>query len=291
MTLVVSVEPLVVTSVLDHYRRKSPEVPHVIGAVLGQRNTTGNDIQVLFTDAIALPFDSQGKPDVDFLKTSLKLQSQVAVDAVSAPVLVGWYTTASVLSPKHILMHEAFRPFDEKSPGAGSNLLMLTVDALLTNSRLSVAIYTAEQVGAVSAPSLMIAMRPVQFVYNASVETRTVIDALIRSSPEDEEVFDSPATLITTQEGLDLSLAGLEDSISIITEYVQKVIDGSIKGDERIGRGIVKVLSRVPKLSGEHEIGVQKGVTNAVQDLLMIVYLANLVKVQAAVADRVNLVV
>lgn len=284
----VSVEPLVVASVLDHYRRRAPDALHVIGILLGQR-VASSEIQVMITDAIAVPIDPKTlKMDFGFALQALQLHQQVYPDPSAAPVLVGWYSTAANLSVRHVAIHDAVSKLDEfRSQVVPGPPILLTVDTICTDSRLQVCTYVAEAATSPSYPSTVIALRPLTTSYSSSVETRTVIDTMIRSQPDKEEVFDSPANLLSAGDGLDMSLANIENSVSILLNYVTRVAEGKERGDEQIGRAISEVLSSVAQVGGDT---IQKEVSNSVQDLLMIVYLANIVKLQSSVADKVNLV-
>lgn len=61
--------------------------------------------------------------------------------------------------------------------------------------------------------------------------------------------------------------------------------DGEIEGDTAIGRFLLKSASLLPKFEPEQ---LDKLFNNNVQDLLMVVYLANLTRTQIAVAEKLQ---
>jgi len=77
----------------------------------------------------------------------------------------------------------------------------------------------------------------------------------------------------------------LLELIETVATYVEKVRDGEIKADNAIGRFLAKTASFLPKFDPE---SLDKLFNNNVQDLLMVVYLANLTRTQIAVAEKLQ---
>lgn len=68
------------------------------------------------------------------------------------------------------------------------------------------------------------------------------------------------------------SVAKLNELLDIIIDYVSKVAEGKINGDPKIGRFLIDAISSTPKF----DASLEKMFNNQIQDLLMVIYLANL---------------
>ncbi|CAB4411503.1 unnamed protein product [Rhizophagus irregularis] len=73
-----------------------------------------------------------------------------------------------------------------------------------------------------------------------------------------------------------------------VTDYVNKVLDGSIPADNTIGRFLMDTISVVPKVD---KVEFEKMFNGHLQDLLMVSYLANMTRTQLAIAERLQLLV
>jgi len=83
-------------------------------------------------------------------------------------------------------------------------------------------------------------------------------------------------------EGSITTLAGLIDRVS---EYVDNVVSGKQPADPAIGRFLSKAVSSLPNFDVET---IDKIFNNSIQDLLMVVYLANLTRTQIALAEKLQ---
>jgi translation initiation factor 3 subunit F len=113
-----------------------------------------------------------------------------------------------------------------------------------------------------------------------------LVDAILKgASDENDTKLDAPATIVSDLEALANSLNQLHTMLGQVSTYVANVVDGKIQGDSEVGRAIVAALTSVPLLEAA---SFEKMFNNQVQDLLMIVYLANLTRTQLALADKIN---
>jgi hypothetical protein len=113
----------------------------------------------------------------------------------------------------------------------------------------------------------IVVLRPVPYKVHTTSATRTLIDAMIQSTPEHQQVFDSAAPLITNAEALDQALMTLEDHAAYMM-------------DAPLDRELVNRLAACTANAPEG---------NSVQDLLMVSYLASLLRAQALIADKSSL--
>ena len=72
-----------------------------------------------------------------------------------------------------------------------------------------------------------------------------------------------------------------------MTDYVEKVVKGTETADPEMVRLLQNLVAKAPRLPTE-ELG--KMVNTQVQDMLTIVYLANLTRTQLAIAEKLHAV-
>jgi translation initiation factor 3 subunit F len=65
--------------------------------------------------------------------------------------------------------------------------------------------------------------------------------------------------------------------------------EGKISGDNAIGRALFKALSALPLPSTLDSTSFEKLFNENLQDLLMVMYLANITRTQLAVSNKINL--
>jgi len=99
-----------------------------------------------------------------------------------------------------------------------------------------------------------------------------------------------------TQQSSTVSLVSDLDHVSEATDnlyamickaldYVEKVLDGTKEGNADVGRALRDTIAAVPKVD---PVKFEAMFNNAVQDLLMLVYLANITQSQVMLQDKMN---
>ena len=73
--------------------------------------------------------------------------------------------------------------------------------------------------------------------------------------------------------------------IETLSKYVQRVSNGEIEGDPKIARLIDQALSVLPASESE---GIEKLFAKGVQDIMMVVYLANLTRTHLLLAEKLR---
>ncbi|WP_411016316.1 hypothetical protein, partial [Salmonella sp. s51884] len=69
----------------------------------------------------------------------------------------------------------------------------------------------------------------------------------------------------------------LQDLLDIVLKYVDEVITGRISADNQVGRYLMDLVAKVPKLQPED---LDQMLNNSMKDLLMVTYLSQLVSTQ-----------
>lgn len=129
--------------------------------------------------------------------------------------------------------------------------------------------------------------QPVPIELFAYEEEKIGVDALISGVPDDVERLDAPATFLTDAENIEASIVKLLESIEEIERYIAKVSAGEVKNpDVNLALQIHQLIASVPTLDSAT---FSTTFATHIQDLLAIVYLANMTKNQLAIADKANM--
>jgi translation initiation factor 3 subunit F len=86
-------------------------------------------------------------------------------------------------------------------------------------------------------------------------------------------------------EGLEGTIERLQDMIDTISRYVDNVIEGQLPPDNAIGRYLADTIASVPRVNSD---AFDKLFNDSVQDVLLVLYLANLTRTQLTLAEKLN---
>ena len=268
--------PVVVFSILDHYKRRHPNQQRVIGTLVGERVSA--DV-VSIKASFPVPHqedESNMAVDMDYHHSMLQLHKQAA----PRDVVVGWYSTGDAPTYVSSLMHQVYRT----QVPAPHQPLLLMVDVNVSHLAMPVKAFEESQIAVNGQPALAL-FTAVQLVMHAYDEERIGVLALIDGEPDDHKRLDAPATILTESEQLYRAVGRLMDAIQVCHAYVQAVREGKIEGDAELATAIHAALNVIPTVD---PASFQTLFASHVQDLLMIVYLAGLTKTQLLMADQVN---
>jgi translation initiation factor 3 subunit F len=263
---VYKIQPVVVFSILDHYKRRTETQDRVIGTLLGR--ISGNTTTI--TNCFPVPHvenEETANVDMDYHYNMLELHRRVNPDEI----VVGWYSTGNRITYISSLMHDVYRNQVEFEP------VHVTVDVELTNYRMGVKAYTGTTIRVGDKP-VVGRFQSARLDFYAQEAERIGVDSLINGHP-DEQKLDAPASILTDFENLGLSMDRILDMLETVSNYVSDVVDGKISGDVQVGRQIAAALSSIPKLDPTL-------LNNNIQDLLMIMYLSNVTRAQLAITDK-----
>jgi len=271
------VQPLVIFNILDHFTRRSEgesTESRVIGTLLGYNNDGVLEVRNSFPVPHSEGEEQLGV-DMQFHKEMLKLHHQIA----PKEVILGWYSTGSELNQKSALIHS----FYTKEIGAGSNPVHITVDTNLTNFHMSIKGFVNNSVTLQEGKELGYQFLPVPLELESFDEERVAVDALNKG-----RVSGGHGMITSDLDNLEASVHKVHELLENVSAYVKSVQEGKISGDNNIGRFLMDALSSLPKLDAG---ALESMFTNSLQDLLLVVYLANLTRTQLALAEKLQKVV
>ncbi|MDP2437918.1 MAG: eukaryotic translation initiation factor 3 subunit F [archaeon] len=272
----VIVHPVVFLSILDHYLRRDAEQHRVIGTLLGSVSSGGSVIEL--TNCFAVPHSDTnseiGSLDMGHHREMLQLYEKTNPNEV----LVGWYSTGSEIDKQSIYYHNFYRrELQHPSP------VLLTLDTNLRNKEnMDMAAYISHSLRISDAHdiSLGASFERLDMTISTFDSSALGLDVLLQPSPS----LHAPHTSLLSD------IASLRDNFSRVlellddvTEYVDLVIAGKIPADPKIGRFLEKTVSALPQINPD---GFHQMFNNSIQDILMVVYLANLTRTQLALTER-----
>ncbi|KAL0949217.1 hypothetical protein HGRIS_009297 [Hohenbuehelia grisea] len=267
----VTIHPVALFSILDHYLRRTDTQDRVIGTLLGTRSDS-DVVEVKSSFAVLHSETSeQVAVDMDYHRTMYELHHKVN----PKEVIVGWYSTGSNLNTYSALIQNFYS--QETAPHQAIHVSLNT--GVVQGEKAGVQAYVSSPVGVFPKPENCV-FTPVPVELKFHEAERTGLDLLTATAADASSTSSQP---VADLEILEKSIQGVSDMLDRVLAYVRSVVAGEIKGDAAVGKYLMDTL-------GSSTEDLEKGGFNAsLQDTLMISYLANLVRSQAEVSSRLAL--
>jgi len=287
----VSVAPLVLLSVADHYGRSAKGTrKRVVGVLLGQND--GKNVRV--SNSFAVPFEEDEKdPSVWFLDHNYVESMNDMFKKVNArEKLIGWYHSGPKLRASDLEINELFKRY-------AANPLLVIIDVQPKEVGVPTDAYFAvEEIkddGTTTAKT---------FVHTPSIieaeEAEEIgVEHLLRDIRD--VAVGTLSTRITSQLQ---SLQGLHLRLRDIGTYLQKVIDGDLPVNHAILGNLQDVFNLLPNLSTPKPAGHTNGALPSAtatdnselaramsvktNDQLMAIYLSSLIRAITAFHDLIE---
>lgn len=264
-----TVHPAVLFSIVDHYSRREEDQNRVIGTLLG---TIGDDGEVTVCSCFPVPHtetDEQVAVNTDFHATMLQLHQRV----YPKQQVVGWYSTGVEVNDSSILFHEFYGQEVERP-------VHLLLDLGLGASRMSCKVYVSAQLtlGEMVVGSVF---QDIKCTVDSQAD-RVGIDTVLKSSGEGHATLAGPGG--TGEEAsMEPVIKKLLRTLENVMEHVEKAGVGST--DPAILRLLQDVVASAPRMPA---VQFNQMFNSQVQDMLVVVYLANLTRTQLALAEKLQ---
>ncbi|QLL30997.1 hypothetical protein HG536_0A08120 [Torulaspora globosa] len=286
----VTVAPLVLLSVLDHYQRtNTPENKRCVGVILGDASTSTLKV----TNSFALPFEEDEKnPDVWFLDHNyIENMNEMCKKINAKEKLIGWYHSGPKLKASDLKINELFKKY------ASTNPLLLIVDVKQQGVGLPTDAYVAVEQVKDDGTSTEKTFIHLPCTIEAEEAEEIGVEHLLR------DVRDQAAGGLSIRLTNQLkSLKGLQRKLRDIVSYLNKVIDGKLPVNHTILGKLQDVFNLLPNLGSPNEDemngksadvrsssnNLQKALTVKTNDELMVIYVANLVRSIIAFDDLID---
>lgn len=240
-------------------------------------------LQVEITNAFAVPHAERGDEVAigkDFNRQMLALHLR----ANPRETVMGWYATAlpdendpngesKCIADTSSLIHDFYAGECDDDP------IHLVVDTSLQTDAIALRAYKSTPVCIKNEP-LANMFNEIRLSVKSSESERICIDRMIGSNSAEGASTNEDETA-----ALQVSMERLLQMLETCSEYVDKVVDGTVSADDEVGRNISEVLNSVPRIRPEV---FDKMFNDSLQDLLMVTYLSNITKTQLTIAEKLN---
>jgi len=271
----VVIQPQALFSILDHSTRRPLDQHRVIGTLLGTRSDNDETL-VTVHSAFAVGHTEttdQVEVDMECQKSMLSLHLR----ANPKEILVGWYATSSDLNTFSALIQNHY-----SSPNEGTfpyPAVHLTVSSepgqdIQINTYISSPVGTTDERAADSA-----AFIPVPHTINYTESDRAGLAAV--SGAKDTET--RTTNILTDIENLEKSIEDTLGMLDRVGRYVEAVIEEETEPSTALGQYLLNTLALAPKVDPTE---IEKDFSNHVQDVLTVSYLANTIRSQMDLSNR-----
>ncbi|KAK4244910.1 hypothetical protein C7999DRAFT_43486 [Corynascus novoguineensis] len=275
--LTVNIQPQAVFSVIDHAVRRDTrdtQSTRVIGALVGTRSEDGSEVEVRSTFAIPhTENEDQVEVDVEYQKNMLAL----TLKASPRETLLGWYTTSHELNSFSALIQNFFAsPETGTFPHPAVHLTISTEPGASIETKTYISAPVAVSPDRAAESCLFIEV-PHKLLFT-DAERAALGTASAAAGSETRS-----APVVSDIESLSQALTTVSDLLERVSGYVGEVLDEERDGNQALGQYLMNALSLAPKVSPAQ---IEADFNNHIQDVLMVSYLANTIRTQIDLAQR-----
>ncbi|RMD42524.1 hypothetical protein DV735_g2578, partial [Chaetothyriales sp. CBS 134920] len=278
----VSIQPAALFSILDHSQRRPSDQERVIGTLLGTRSDdSSSDATVTIHSAFAVghTLNSQDELEVDIEYQ----KAMLALHLRSNPkeILVGWYATDSTLDVYSALIQNHYSsPQDGTYPHPAVHLSV----GCKPGQDIEIHAYISSPVGVTAERAAdSAAFIPVPWSISYSDSDLAALSSISAA----KDVESRTTTILTEIEQLEKSL---EDTLSLlhrVSVYVESILDEEVENPSTaLGQYLLNTLALAPKVDPAE---IEKDFNNHIQDVLTVSYLANTIRTQMDLSNRLAL--
>lgn len=274
----VVIQPQALFQIMDQAIRHKNGQQRVIGALLGVRSEDGLEVEIKTTYAVPHEeTEDEAVIGMDYNKTMYQLHRK----ANPREVLLGWYATSSELNNLSALIHDFYSRADGTYPYPAIHMTVQTGDAL---SDIDVRTYISSPIGIGNSeqnPGNCLFV-PVANEIRYNEAEKHALDSIDQAKESEDRTFDLTSDLSTLEDSIQEVLEMLER----VSAYVGQIVDGQeSEASDAMGKYLMKSLSLVPSVSPEN---LEKMFNSHLQDVLMVVYLANTIKTQLQLTSKLT---
>ncbi|KKA29753.1 hypothetical protein TD95_004500 [Thielaviopsis punctulata] len=286
----VSVAPMVLLSVVDHYNRAVPlgTRKRAVGALLGQNDGT----TVRVSNSFAVPFEEDERnPAVWFLDHNyIESMNEMFKKVNAREKLIGWYHSGPKLRASDLQINDLFKRYT-------TNPLLVIVDVQPTASGVPTDAYFAideiKDDGTTTSKTFVHTPSTIE----AEEAEEIGVEHLLR------DIRDVAVGTLSTRLTNQLqSLQGLHHRLRDIAAYLQKVVNGDLPVNHAILGSLQDVFNLLPNLSapkGSKDLDsssdasadiseLQHAMSVKSNDQLMAIYLSSLIRAITAFHDLID---
>lgn len=246
----------------------------MIGALVGTRSEDGSEVEVRSTFAIPhTENEDQVEVDVEYQKNMLAL----TLKASPRETLLGWYTTSHELNSFSALIQNFFAsPETGTFPHPAVHLTISTEPGASLETKTYISAPVAVSPDRAAESCLFIEV-PHKLLFSDA--ERAALGAVTAAA----ETETRSAPVVSDIENLAQALESVSDLLERVSGFVGEVLDEERDGSHALGQYLMNALSLAPKVSNTQ---IEHDFNNHIQDVLMVSYLANTIRTQIDLAQR-----
>jgi translation initiation factor 3 subunit F len=233
-------------------------------------------MEVEVRNCFAIPHtenEDQVEVDVEYQKNMLALQ----LKANPREILLGWYTTSLELNSFSALIQNFFAsPETGTFPHAAVHLTVSTE----AGKEIDAKAYISAPVGVNAeraAESCLFIPVPYEIRYGDS--EKSGLELISGAKDSDNRA----APVVSDIEGLERSVDQTLDLLERVSDYVSNVLDEEREPSNALGQFLMNALSLAPKVEPQD---IERDFNNHIQDVLVVSYLANTIRTQIDLSQR-----
>ncbi|CCJ30736.1 unnamed protein product [Pneumocystis jirovecii] len=273
-TVNIVVDPIVLFLILDYSLRRSHGQNRVIGTLLGIRSEDGSEIEI--RNCFVVPHNEnqdQVEVDMEYHKTMYELHRKTNPHEV----VVGWFATLSQLNTFSALIQNFYSSSPDGTYPFPAVHLTVSFDLKFG---LNCKTYISSAVGVTSertADSCLFLPIPHEIRYY-DLE-KNGFDSILKAKNEENR----QTSILTDMDNLEQSIEKILLILKKVKKYVENVMDGKIQINPVIIRFLMDNMS---VFSNIDSLDVERMFNNHLQDVLMLVCIANIIHIQLDISNR-----
>ncbi|KZF25561.1 eukaryotic translation initiation factor 3 subunit F [Xylona heveae TC161] len=270
----VVIQPSAIFSILDHSLRRNADQERVIGTLLGTRSEDGTEVEIRNCFAVGhTETQDQVEVDMEYQKQMLALHLR----ANPREVLIGWYATSSELNTFSALIQNFYgSQGDGTWPHPAVHLTISTDPGQDIEART----YISAPVGVTAERAAdSAAFIPVPNEIRYGDAEKSGLELI--SGAKDRE--DRTTGVLTDIESLERAIEEVLAMLERVSNYVNSVLDEESPPSSALGQFLMNALALAPKVDASD---VERDFNNHIQDVLVISYLANTIRTQIDLSNR-----
>lgn len=318
----VQLHPVVLASILDSHLRRPQDHDRVLGTLLGPRSSS-NPVQI--TEAFSVPYAVRAKGQVTIDVEHHRAMVDLHLKQNPKLVVLGWFATHPQLNSFSALIHNFYSA--EAPPSLPAVHLALDPESLDFETYTAQPLLGSESAGLAFTPvphSVLVAPHERPSLDLLSSRLSSLSNLVV---PYQESSSADDLSVPTPLEALYSLLNQVTAMLDQVLDYVKQVATGQRQGDDKVARALLETVGSVPQVTpaaaaaapvvdesaaAEHESSSRAGAVEGgelstaaagpiadfeeefnahLADVLMVSYLANVIKTQAELSSRLNLLV
>lgn len=280
-------------SILDHSLRRNADQERVIGTLLGVRSEEGQEVEIRNCFAVGhTETQEQVEVDMDYQKQMLALH----LKANPKEVLVGWYATSAELNTFSALIQNFYGGQGDGTWPYPAVHLTVSTEAgkdIETRTYISAPVGVTMERAADSAAFVPV---PHEIRYGEADKSGLELISGAKDTP------DRTANVLTDIESLERAIEEVLGMLDRVSKYVEAVIEEEAPPSSALGQFLLNALALAPKVDPadiERDLYIdapslaiinsQRLIVysnNHIQDVLVVSYLANTVRTQIDLSNR-----